>query len=208
MSFKIKNPELPCVKNGKIDMTYRQKALCARYTEHPEEASIIDWARTNGGEDPVHGIINLGRSIGGADIPQDYLPADRAGEEGYDMELPVGIHKAVGGEHDLPNPGNLISAALAACLDTTIRIIANRLGIQIEGLQVMVSSHADVRGTLVVDRNVPVQFQEMNCTIKLKATKETNPRLLDKLLAAAEYSCVNLQTLRNGVEVNTELKVQ
>ena len=43
----------------------------------------------------------------------------------------IGIHTAVGGNCDFPNPGELLSAALAGCLDTTVRIIANRLGIPV-----------------------------------------------------------------------------
>lgn len=189
-------------------MTYRQKPLCAHYADHPEEAAITDWAKTTGGSDPVHGTIDMGHSTGGAKIPQDYLPDDSAGENTYGVEWPVGIHKAVGGDHDLPNPGNMLSAALAVCLDSTIRIIANRMKININHLQVTVCSKADVRGTLVVDRDVPVQFQEMECIVELQAEEGTNPRLLEKLQAAAEYSCVNLQTLRNGVDVNTKLEVK
>ncbi len=188
-------------------MTYRQKPLCARYTKCPQEAAITDWAKTTGGKDPVHVVINMGNSTGGANIAQDYLPEDNVGDNGYGVELPIGIHKAVGGDHDLPNPGNMLAAALATCIDTTTRIIANRLSIQIQHLQVTVCTKADVRGTLIVDREVPVQFQEMECTIELEATEDTKPKLLKRLLAAVEYSCVNLQTLRNGVDVNTNLKV-
>lgn len=193
--------------NGKVDMTYRQKPLCARYTEHPEEAAITDWAQTTGGKDPIHVTVNMGHSIGGANISQDYLPEDSVGDETYDVEWPVGIHKAVGGDHDLPNPGNMLAAALAACIDTTTRIIANRLSIQIKKLQVTVCTKADVRGTLVVDRNVPVQFQEMECSIELQAKEDANTKLLERLHKAVEYSCVNLQTLRNGVDVKTNLEI-
>ncbi|MGM0588928.1 MAG: OsmC family protein [Bacteroidota bacterium] len=196
------------VLNTKVDMTYRQKPLCAHYAEHPEEAQITDWAQTNGASDPVHGTINLGRSIGGATIPQDYLPEDTSGDETYDVEWPVGIHKAVGGDHDLPNPGNILAAALATCLDSTIRIIANRMNLPLKNLQVTVASHADVRGTLVVDREVPVKFQKMECTIEIEPAEEVNPKLLKKLHKAVEYSCVNLQTLRNGTDVRTKLDIK
>lgn len=33
-----------------------------------------------------------------------------------DAPLQFGIHRAIGGFHDYPNPGDLLNAALAACL--------------------------------------------------------------------------------------------
>lgn len=72
-----------------------------------------------------------------------------------------GIHRAVGGYHDAPNPGDILCAALASCLDSTIRIIADRLGITLTSLEVDVTAEVDVRGTLVVNRDIPVGFQAM-----------------------------------------------
>ncbi len=58
-------------------------------------------------------------------------------------------------------------------------------------------------GTLIVDRMVPIGFQTMQCYITIQAAEGTGPRLTEKLLAASEYSCANLQTLRSGVSVET-----
>ncbi len=41
----------------------------------------------------------------------------------------------------------------------------------------------------------------MRCQVTIQAAEGTDPTLVEKLLAAAEYSCVNLQTLRTGVSV-------
>jgi uncharacterized OsmC-like protein len=160
-----------------VDVRARQQPLRDRYKVAPAEAMITDHARTiNGVEtDPFHGTV----------VP---------GSQDYGVEWPFGIHHAVGGYHDGPNPGDLLCAALATCLDSTIRIIANRL-------EVDVSANVDVRGTLVMDRAVPVGFQTMRCHVTIHTTEGTDPQLVEKLLAAAEYSCVNLQTLRSGVAV-------
>jgi hypothetical protein len=66
-----------------------------------------------------------------------------------------------------------------------------------------VTANVDVRGTLVVDRQVPVGFQKMQCRVAIQAAPGTDSKLVEKLLAAAEHSCVNLQTLRSGVAVET-----
>jgi uncharacterized OsmC-like protein len=169
-------------KTGEVRVL--QDPLRERYKEAPEDALITDRARTTGGvvTDPFHGAV----------IP---------GSKEYGIVWPFGIHQAVGGSHDGPYPGDVLCAALATCLDSTIRIIANRLGILLTLLEVDVS--ADVRGTLVVDRAVPVGFQTMRCTVKIQAAEGTDPRLMEKLLAASEHSCLNLQTLRSGVSVET-----
>jgi uncharacterized OsmC-like protein len=173
-----------------LTVVARQDPLRQRYRGAPAEALIVDRARSQSdGCDPFHG-----RFV--------------AGSRDYGITWPFGIHHAVGGEHDLPNPGDILCASLAACLDSTLRMIAERLGVVLETLEVDVTGEVDVRGTLLVDPRVPVGFKAMRCAVTLRAAEGTDSRLIDKLLAAAERSCVTLQTLRHGVEVETELAVQ
>jgi len=184
------------------DVTSRQEPIRQRYREAPDEAWVVDYASTVGGTglDAFHGRLDLGRSTGGpAGAMVDGYVAPETGE--YNMELPVGIHRAIGGDHDVPNPGNLLSAALATCLDTTIRMIADRMGIALESLRVKVASHVDVRGTLRVEEDVPVGFRKMECHVRLRAADGTDAGSIRKLLRAAEYSSVNLRTLQAGVPV-------
>lgn len=166
----------------------RQDPLMQNYAVNPEDAQIIDRAKTKGGTatDAFHGNVVLGN-------------------EEFGVILPFGIHKAVGGYSDAPNPGDLLCGALAACLDSTIRIIAERFGVKLESLEVSVEANLDVRGTLLVNREVPVGFQTINCDVNLKAAKGTNPRILQKLLSAAENSCVTMQTLLSSVSIETNL---
>lgn len=166
----------------------RQDPLRERYKESPREALITDRGRANGGTvtDPFHGRVE-------------------PGSEDYGMAWPFGIHKAIGGYHDRPNPGDILCAALASCLDSTIRIIANRHGVSLASLEVDVTGNLDVRGTLMVDRAVPVGFQKMRCHVNIRAADGTDPKSLERLLAASEKSCVVLQTLRSGVTVETSL---
>ena len=165
----------------------RQDPLRERYRCVPNEARITDCARTiaHGAADPFHGAVVPG--------------------EGHGVEWRFGVHRAVGGDHDLPNPGDMLCAALSSCLDTTIRMIAHRLDIGIETLEVEVSAELDLRGTLLVDRSVPVGLQQVRCCLRLRPAEGTDPAKLQMLLAATEYSCVVLQTLRKGVPVETRV---
>jgi uncharacterized OsmC-like protein len=48
-----------------------------------------------------------------------------------------------------------------------------------------------------------VGFQRMRCRVDMQAAPGTDPKTMEKLRAAAEHSCVVLQTLRSGVTVET-----
>lgn len=115
---------------------------------------------------------------------------------GCGATLPVGVHRALGGLHDAPTPGDILCSALAACQDSSVRMVANLLGVGLEFLEVTVTGNVDVRGTMMVDRSVPVGFQSMCCDVRLRVKAGTDPCLVGKLKAAAEQSCVVLQTLR------------
>src|SRR5262252_6537042 len=166
----------------------RQQPLRDRYRSDPAAAWIRDGAETVNAcaGDAFHGAV---------------LPANS-----IDDPIRFGIHRAVGGDHDYPNPGDLLSAALASCFDSTLRMIAEHLDIRLASLDVAVDAQCDVRGCLLVDAAVPVGFQSMSCRVRMKPEGSIDPERLQMLLAAAEKSCVVLQTLRSGVSVQTHIE--
>jgi uncharacterized OsmC-like protein len=165
----------------------RQGPLRERYAKVPADARISDGAQTLNAcsGDVFHGSV---------------VPANAGGEP-----LRFGIHSAVGGDHDLPNPGDLLCSALAACLDSTLRMLAEHLGVGLQSIQVTVTAECDVRGCLLVARGVPVGFQRMHCSVRLQPRGKVDEEDWQMLLTAAENSCVVLQTLRGGVTVQTEI---
>lgn len=154
------------------------------YKETPTLAMVTDHARTCGADpaDPFHSAV---------------APMDGCG-----VFIPVGVHRAVGGLHDAPTPGDLLCAALAACQDSAVRMVANRLGVEILSLQVRVSAQVDVRGTLGIE-DVPVGFQSMTCDIDLTVREGTPDKLLKSLQLAAQRCCVVQQTLYHPPPVTT-----
>lgn len=165
----------------------RQDPLRERYRSVPNEALITYHARTIDDRrgDPFHGAVLLAEGLG--------------------AQWGFGIHRAFGGDHDLPTPGDMLCAALASCLDATIRMMADRLDLRIDALEVAVSAEADVRGELIVDPSVPVGFQRIRCWLRLRPAQDADPARLRMLLAATEHSCTVLQTLRKGVPVETRV---
>ena len=104
----------------------------------------------------------------------------------------MGIHTAVGGNCDYPTRARCCLPPSLAALDTTTRIIANRLGIKLTELKVTVDAHVDVRGTLRVNPQVPVGFQSIDIKVDIKAVPGVAEEQLAMLLKAAEHSCVVL----------------
>jgi uncharacterized OsmC-like protein len=123
--------------------------------------------------------------------------------DGCGVVVPIGTHAAVGGPHDAPTPGDMLCAALAACQDSAVRMVANLLGIELTHLEVRVTAKADVRGAMAMDPSVPVGFQYIRCDVHLSAKEGTPPDLLQKLYAAAERCCVVQQTLKSPPAVQT-----
>lgn len=134
-----------------------QKPLKAEYKQKPELAMVTDRAKTSGQDasDPFHSQVE---------------PMDGCG-----VVIPVGVHSAVGGAHDAPTPGDLLCAALAACQDSAVRMVANLLGIELASLEVRVTATVDVRGAMAMDPTVPVGFQSMACDINLQTKEERRP---------------------------------
>ena len=164
-------------------MKFRRR--CALSTSLRLRRRVIGHTRTTGADpgDPFHSIV-------------EPMP-------GCGAVLPVGVHRAIGGLHDAPTPGDILCAALAACQDSAVRMVANMLGVELEFLAVEVEADADVRGAMAMDKQVPVGFQAMRCDVRLRAKQGTSPELLEKLRVAAERCCVVQQTLRKPPPVQT-----
>jgi uncharacterized OsmC-like protein len=161
----------------KTTVQIAQTPLRSVYKVTPALAMVTDHACTCGADpsDPFHSAVE---------------PMDGCG-----VSVPIGVHRALGGLHDAPTPGDLLCAALAACQDSAVRMVANRLGIEILALEVRVTAQVDVRGALGMDANVPVGFQSMTCDVALQVQEGTPAKLLESLRAAAQRCCVVQQTL-------------
>jgi len=137
--------------------------------------------------DPLHGTV----------VPRDH--------EGIAWDF--GLDAKVGGYDDLPNPGHLLCAALGACLDSTIRMMADLLHIDLIRLQVDVVGEVDVRGCLALDDAVRPGFDHIDCSIEAEAAAGTDPRRTQAMLVQAQRLCVTLDTLRAGVPVDVSCRL-
>lgn len=162
----------------------RQQPLMDAYITDPRKAWVTDEAVIYGKDfnDPFHTEVTINDEL---KIPFN-----------------IGVHRAVGGHHDYPNPGDLLCASLAACFESTLRMIANRMKITIRNTTVKATANADVRGTLMVDRKVPVGFQSMGVELEIEVESSVKEQTLEKLVGATEMCCIVYQTLKLGIPIH------
>jgi uncharacterized OsmC-like protein len=166
----------------------RQAPLRKAYSNDPRLAITTKHvvSRQTGDTDTWHGIIATPQFPG--------------------MEWPYGIDGKVGGDDDLPNPGHLLCAALAACVESTTRALAEHFDIAIDELEVEVVGDVDARGCLAIDPSVRSGFRHIDVEVRLRATPGTEPARVQHLMAVVEELCVTLETLRHGVPIDVRTK--
>jgi len=172
-----------------VSIHERQAPLRTRYDADPAKAWVTDSAKTSSVEIPAARPLYTHVTFGVG------LPADQF----------IGVHKAVGGKSDFPCPGDIFAAAIASCLDSSTRMIANILGLRLERLEVSVKARADVRGALRMEGSVPVGFQHVDVSVCMKGAPGVTDDQLEMLLNAAEQSCVLLQTLKSPPSIQMSL---
>lgn len=168
----------------------RQSSLRKAYVDSPDTAISVKRVRTveTASTDAWHGTVT---SLSHDGASWDY-----------------GIDDTVGGYDDLPNPGHLLCAALAACIESTTRMVANHLRVEIEHLEVEVVGDVDVRGCLAIEPSVRPGFRKLRCEVRLRPAAGTDERRLRRVLDQAEMLCVTLDTIRNGVPVEVLAEVE
>ena len=177
-----------CSKAGEVRMKDRQQSIYERYASEPDAATITDFACTDSSNVPANMPLYGELQIGSWDK----------------ITMPVGVHAAVGGESDYPIPGDILCGAIAACLDSTIRIIASRVRVKLKTLSVEVKGTVDVRGTLLIEKTVPVRFQKFDIRVQMQAGLVVPGMVLEKILRAAERSCVVVQSLSKDIEIEIQ----
>jgi uncharacterized OsmC-like protein len=153
-----------------------QKPLKERYREEPAAALITLRADGKLDEEHIACKVDTGRAL-----------------------VEAGLHPATGGSGALACSGDMLLEALVACAGVTLRSVSTSMELDVTG-----SAHAegdlDFRGTLGVDREVPVGFTAIR--LRFDLTSDASEEQLDKLLELTERYCVVGQTLAAGVPVD------
>ena len=108
------------------------------------------------------------------------------------------------GQNKGPKPSELVLAALAACQETTYRIFAEDMGIQIGKISVQLRGTQDLRGFMALDEEIPAGFTNIEGKIFIEsdATEED----LELLRERVDQHCPVLDDLTRPVEVRFSLE--
>ena len=119
----------------------------------------------------------------------------------------AGLHPASGGDGLAACSGDMLLEALAACAGVTLRAVATALDIPVRGGTVTAEGDLDFRGTLGVNKETAVGFQEVRLSFNLDS--DASPEQLETLLKLTKRYCVIYQTLerppRLGMGVRTSV---
>ena len=170
-----------------VNLRERQAPLKAQYEADPESAKLVMTVRSaTASQDPTRCTVAAIDPKGGQSVAWD-----------------AGAHPMAGGEGDLACSGDLLLASLAACQEITLRMVAAAMGIELRDVEVNVEGDLDFRGTMGIDPETPVGFQQIRTSIRFDA--DAPPERLQRLAARAERYCVVGATLREGTALTTDI---
>jgi uncharacterized OsmC-like protein len=114
--------------------------------------------------------------------------------DGWAGQVRAGLHPATGGEGADACSGDMLLEALLGCAGVTLRSVATAMGIEIRAANLRVDGIFDARGTLGVDREVPVGVQDV--VVAAELATDADDATLAKLAELTERYCVVAQSLR------------
>jgi uncharacterized OsmC-like protein len=162
------------------DLRTIQKPLKDRYRQEPSSATITLSASGVEGDAPIACSVAVGQAIHEAQA-----------------------HAGVGGAGTGACSGDMLLGALAACAQITCQMVASAMGIEVAHIEVKADGDLDLRGTLGVDRDVPVGFQDIRLHLRIDAPGAA-PEDLEKLAQKTQQYCVVLQTLQQPPRISVD----
>lgn len=114
----------------------------------------------------------------------------------------AGLHPKAGGDGTAACSGDMLLQSLVTCAGTTLAVVATAMGLSVASAKVEATGTMDFRGTLGVDRTVPVGLSSIELQFYLETSADNEQ--IEKLIQLTERYCVVLQTLTHGVRVSSQ----
>ncbi|MCB1380256.1 MAG: OsmC family protein [Alphaproteobacteria bacterium] len=153
-----------------------QAPLKTAYRETPDRALITLRAQGRTGEN-VSCSVATGRAL-----------------------VEAGLHPATGGSGLQACSGDMLLEALVACAGVTLNAVATALALPLTGATIHAEGDLDFRGTLGVDKAVPVGFQSVRLRFDLEGDLTAEQKA--QLQKLTERYCVVYQTLRSPPQID------
>jgi uncharacterized OsmC-like protein len=162
------------------DLRLLQAPLKQRYRETPDAAVVTLRASGRLDEAAIACNVETGRAL-----------------------VAAGLHPASGGDGSFACSGDMLLEALVACAGVTLKAVATALGVTLKGGVVTAEGDLDFRGTLGVEKHVPVGFRDIRLRFELDTDEP--PDRVETLLRLTERYCVVLQTLHRPPAISTSV---
>jgi len=114
----------------------------------------------------------------------------------------AGLHPATGGNGLQACSGDMLLQALVACAGVTLNAVATALELPLRGATVRAEGDLDFRGTLGVDKTVPVGFQAIRLSFALDGDLSADQKA--QLQKLTERYCVVYQTLKSTPRIEVQ----
>jgi uncharacterized OsmC-like protein len=108
----------------------------------------------------------------------------------------AGLHPATGGDGSQACSADMLLEALVACAGVTLRAVSTAMGVTLRSGKVIAEGVWDARGTLGIDRAVPVGLTEVSLRFEIDA--DADAAKLARLIETTERYCVIYQTLKSS----------
>ena len=156
-----------------------QRPIKERYEDDPDVARIT--LEANGAlDDEIACSVQTGRAL-----------------------IKAGLHPGTGGDGTLACSGDMLLQALVACAGVTMRSVATSMGLNVAG-SVHADGDLDWRGTMSVDKQAPVGFEEIRLRFELES--DASDEELETLQRLTERYCVVFQTLAASPALSVTLE--
>jgi uncharacterized OsmC-like protein len=155
-----------------------QAPIKQRYRDDPSSARVVMHA--SGSVQPTQLTCRVDTSIG---------------------QVSAGLHPAAGGSGAQACSGDMLLQALVACSGVTLSAVATAMGIEIRSGKISAQAEMDFRGTLGIDKSVPVGITSLRLDFEFDSPAEDAQ--LKKLVELTERYCVVLQTLAKPATLST-----
>lgn len=113
--------------------------------------------------------------------------------DGWAGPVRAGLHEATGGDGADACSGDMLLDALLGCAGVTLRSVATAMGLGLRSARGTATGSFDARGTLGLDREVPVGVTDVRLTFEVDA--DADDAALTKLGQLTERYCVVAKSL-------------
>ena len=153
------------------ELRARQAPLTQRYRSDPASARTPVSASADWGADGITATVG-----------------------GWAGPVRAGLHTATGGDGADACSGDMLMQALLGCAGVTLRSVATAMRLDLRDVGLRADGFFDARGTLGLDREVPVGVQDVVVTVEVST--DADDAALARLAELTERYCVVAQSLR------------